>query len=133
MSARTPKTRITQLGTVGIPVTDQDRSLTFFRDALGFETRMDASFGDNRWIEVGPPGAETSIALVRMTDPTLEPVDTGIRLTSANAAADHAALIAAGVDVDGEVIPFPVPMFVLRDPDGNALYVVERPGGREEL
>jgi len=42
--------------------------------------------------------------------------------------ADHAALKAAGVDVDGEVTrwggPIP-PMFWLRDPDGNSLIVVE--------
>ena len=42
--------------------------------------------------------------------------------------ADHAALKAAGVDVDEEVArwggPIP-PMFWLRDPDGNSLIVVE--------
>jgi hypothetical protein len=31
--------------------------------------------------------------------------------------------------VDAEIIPFPVPMFVFRDPDGNTLIAVERPSG----
>ena len=35
-------TRITEVGTVGIPVRDQERALTFYRDTLGFEVRMDA-------------------------------------------------------------------------------------------
>ncbi len=42
--------------------------------------------------------------------------------------ADHEALKAAGVDVDADILRFPgvPPMFTLRDPDGNRLYVVER-------
>jgi hypothetical protein len=54
-------------------------------------------------------------------------IDTGVRLTTGDAYADHATLKAAGVDVDAEVLPQPVPMFTFRDPDGNRLYVVERP------
>jgi len=42
--------------------------------------------------------------------------------------ADHAALKAAGIDVDDEVTRFGgsvPPMFWLRDPDGNSLIVVQ--------
>ena len=55
-------------------------------------------------------------------------VDTGVRFTTEDADADHAALAAAGVDVDAEVLHFPgvPPMFSFRDPDGNTLYLVER-------
>ena len=55
-------------------------------------------------------------------------VDTGIRLTTENAEAEHAALRARDVDVDPEVLRFGagIPaMFTFRDPDGNKLYVVE--------
>ena len=38
-------TRITGIRTVGVPVTDQDRALEFYANALGFETRMDGSYG----------------------------------------------------------------------------------------
>ena len=31
-------TRITEVGTVGIPVRDQERALIFYRDMLGFDT-----------------------------------------------------------------------------------------------
>ena len=54
--------------------------------------------------------------------------ETGIILDTTNIDADHAALKAAGIDVDEEVTRFggPVPpMFWLRDPDGNSLIVVE--------
>ena len=119
--------KITDVGTVGVPVADQDRALAFYRDALGFEVGIDAAFGEgSRWVEVAPPGATTSVALVR--DAGVRPgIDTGIRFTTSDAAADHAALLDRGVDVDPEVIPYPVAMFTLRDPDGNRLYVVERP------
>jgi hypothetical protein len=35
-------------------------------------------------------------------------------------------LQARGVDTDAEVMRYPVPMFTLRDPDGNRLRIVER-------
>ena len=120
---------ITQVGTVGIPVTDQDRALEFYRGVLGFEARLDAEFAEGqRWIEVAPSGAVTTVALVRQQPGQPVGVDTGIRFSTADAAADHAALEARGADVD-EIIPFPVPMFVMRDPDGNTLFMVERPAG----
>jgi catechol 2,3-dioxygenase-like lactoylglutathione lyase family enzyme len=114
-------TRITDLGTVGIPVTDQDRALEFYVGKLGFEKRRDLPFGPGRWIEVAPPGAATTIALV----PAGVPV--GIRLATADATADHTDLQAGGADVDPEVmrIPDAPPMFSLRDPDGNTLILVE--------
>jgi predicted enzyme related to lactoylglutathione lyase len=125
------KIQITDVGTVGVPVIDQDRALAFYRDTLGFEIRMDGSFGEGmRWIEVAPRGATTSVALVQSSDDAPAGIDTGVRLSTDDAAADHAAFVAHGVDVDAEIIPYPVPMFTFRDPDGNRLYVVERPSGR---
>jgi hypothetical protein len=86
---------------------------------------MDVSFGGGRWLEVAPAGASTSIALVQSRDDLQPGVDTGIRLTTDDAAGNRQALAAAGVDI-GELIPQPVPMFEFRDPDGNRLIIVER-------
>jgi catechol 2,3-dioxygenase-like lactoylglutathione lyase family enzyme len=120
--------QITDVGTVGVPVSDQDRALEFYRDKLGFEVRMDGSYGEGlRWVEVAPRGATTTIALVSSREANPTGIDTGVRLSTEDATADHAALQAGGVDVDAEIIPYPVPMFTLRDQDGNRLYVVERP------
>jgi catechol 2,3-dioxygenase-like lactoylglutathione lyase family enzyme len=59
------RTRIKHVGTVIVPVSDQDRALDFYVEKLGFEKRTDAAYGDgDRWVEVAPPGAETTIALV---------------------------------------------------------------------
>jgi catechol 2,3-dioxygenase-like lactoylglutathione lyase family enzyme len=123
----TGTTHITGVGTIAVPVTDQDRALEFYVGRLGLETRRDLPFGAARWIEVAPPGGSTTIALPPLGE--VSPgVDTGIRLTTPNAEAEHAALRARGVDVDSEVLRFGPgvpPMFTVRDPDGNKLYVVE--------
>jgi predicted enzyme related to lactoylglutathione lyase len=127
--APTP-TRISDVRTVGVPVTDQQRALDFYRGVLGFETRMDSPFPGGRWIEVAAPGATTTIALAATQEGVAAGVDTGVRFSTADASADHAALAAAGVDVDAEVLRYPgvPPMFSFRDPDGNTLYVVEQAG-----
>ncbi|MFL5828178.1 MAG: VOC family protein [Thermoleophilaceae bacterium] len=124
------KTRIKKLGTVCIPVTDQDREIDFYVDTLGFEKRADEPFGGSyRWVEVAPAGADTTIALAPPPEgkPTGN-VETGIALQTDDVDALHADLKARGVDVDDEVSrmgdPVP-PMFWLRDPEGNTLMVVE--------
>ena len=130
MTTTSSPLRITDVRTVGVPVTDQDAAITFYVETLGFEKRMDGSFGEGfRWIEVAPPSASTSIALIRSGPDAPSGIDTQIRLTSRDAQGDHASLLARGVDVDREVIPYPVPMFVFRDPDGNRLIVVEEVEG----
>jgi len=119
-------THIRQVGTVAVPVHDAERALAFYHGTLGFEIRRDVPFGQgNRWIEVAPVGAATTIALAP-PGANATAVDTGIRLTTADCEADHRALRDQGVAVD-EVMHWPgVPaMFSLRDPDGNTLYVVE--------
>jgi catechol 2,3-dioxygenase-like lactoylglutathione lyase family enzyme len=114
---------ITRIGTVIVPVADQDRALEFYVGALGFEVRIDGPFGDGgRWLEVAPPGAATTLALV--------PGDAmEVSFATADADADHAALRGAGVDADEEVMrmgDYVPPMFTFRDPDGNRFRMVER-------
>jgi catechol 2,3-dioxygenase-like lactoylglutathione lyase family enzyme len=118
---------ITHLHTVAIPVTDQDRAVDFYKGTLGFEPRYDAELQPGmRWIEVAPPGAVTSVALVPPSTSPAHGIDTGIRLITTDADGDHAALAARGVDV-GELLRWEgvPPMFAVRDPDGNTLYMVE--------
>jgi len=114
------------LSTVAIPVTDQDRTKGLF-ETLGFETRFDADLGDGfRWLELAPPGAATSIALVASGDELPTGVDTGIRLVASDARAAHAELLALGLSV-GELLDWPTAplMFSFCDFDGNRLYVAE--------
>ena len=122
-------TQITGLRTVGVPVTDQDRALKFYIGTLGFAKRADFPSGDGgRWIEVAPPGAATTIALVPAREGAPVGVETGIRLTTGDAGADHAALLARGVDADPEILRWPgvPPMFSFRDQDANRLVLIEQ-------
>ena len=130
MPATDSRTSITEVATTMIPVSDQDAAVKFYTETLGFEKTTDVAFGEgDRWVEVSPPGAATSIALTLPRSDEWTPGRmTGIGLNSTDIDADHAALLERGVDVDPEVGRFggPVPpMFWLRDPDGNALIVVE--------
>ena len=121
------RTRITQVGTVMVPVSDQDRAIEFYLDKLGFEKRTDTPFGDgDRWVEVAPPGAATTIALVPPREGESTGIETRVALTTDDVDADHANLRARGVDADEEVMrmgdPVP-PMFFFRDPDGNRFLI----------
>ena len=71
------QTTITDIGTVGIPVRDQDQALEFFTGTLGFEKRLDVRMGESfRWVTVAAPGASASVALIARPDTG---ADTGIR------------------------------------------------------
>jgi catechol 2,3-dioxygenase-like lactoylglutathione lyase family enzyme len=49
---------------VGIPVSNQDASLKFYTEKLGFKVVTDQPFdGGQRWIELLIPGAESGLAL----------------------------------------------------------------------
>jgi len=124
------KLNISQVGRVCVTVSDTDRAIDFYVDTLGFEKVVDVPMGEAmRWVEVALPGAATTIALAPPPEgQQAGGGQTGICLDTSDVDADHAALKAAGVDVDDEVArwggPVP-PMFWLRDPDGNALIIVQ--------
>ncbi len=133
MAATSPPTRITEIATILVPVSDQDRALAFYSERLGFAKTKDFTFGGNRWIEVQPGSGTVTLALSRGGAGQHPGVDTGVRLATDDARADHAALKAAGVEVEdllewGGGVP---PMFVLHDPDGNRIVVVEQPARTE--
>lgn len=125
------QTQVSKVATVIIPVAEQEAQLEFYTGKLGLEKRMDVPFGgDYRWIEVGPAGAETTIALAPPPPDGHAQVgkrETGISLHAEDIDGYHSQLKADGVDVDAEVSrmgdPVP-PMFWLRDPEGNSLMVV---------
>jgi len=126
----TTATRIRQISLVCVPTPDQDSAIAFY-ESVGFEKRTDTPFGDDyRWVEVYPPEGTTGIALAPpMSGQTVEPMQTGITLTTDDIDATHAELKSRGVDVDAEVSrmgdPVP-PMFWFRDPTGHTLLVVEQ-------
>lgn len=144
MTATTNTTCITQVATVFVPVSDQDRALEFYLDKLGFEKRVDFSYGEiHRWIEVAPPGSTNAIALVPPSEGKAVGGDrTYCAFTTKDIESDHATLRARGVDVDSEIarkgtrrsglvsieviVEDPVPsQFFFRDIDGNRFLIVD--------
>lgn len=129
-----------RLHLVTVTATDQEASAAFY-ERLGLERRVDIDFeDDHRWIELFPPDGVAGVAIAP-GDASTVGVVTGIILTTTDIDATHAALREAGLDVDAEIAragsavsirigaldvvePFP-PMFHVRDPDGNAVMIVE--------
>lgn len=52
------------VGTISVPVSDQDKALDFYVNVLGLEKTSDEPMSaDERWLVVTPPGAQTGIML----------------------------------------------------------------------
>jgi lactoylglutathione lyase len=119
---------ITNIGVAMFSVADQDEAKRFYTEKLGFEVRSDVRFGENgemRWLEVAPAGSTARLAL----NPPMQgqPGGSGIGVETTDVLGEHARLKALGVDVDPEPMRSPgAPLlFMLRDPDGNHVAVVE--------
>jgi catechol 2,3-dioxygenase-like lactoylglutathione lyase family enzyme len=130
MSDTSTQTGITHVGTVIVPIADQDAALAFYTEKLGFEVRSDQAYGEGfRWIEVAPPGAKTSVALAPPPESgETGNRETGIGLSSEDVEASHAELKSRGVAVE-DILPLPdpvPPMFWFKDPEGNRSLVVQR-------
>ena len=127
----TPPTSVSNLGVAMFTVSDQDAALAFYTEKLGFEVRADVRFGENgemRWLEVAPPGSVARLAL----NPPMggAPGGGGIGVETTDVMAEHRRLSEiGGIDVDPAPMSTPgAPfMFMLRDPDGNHIAVVEVP------
>lgn len=126
-----------------LPHTDPEASLTFFRDALGFEVRNDVGYEGMRWITVGPPGQqETSVVLhPPAADPgvtederrtILELMAKGSYGTLTLATSELDELFEKLVQADVEIVqeptdqPYGVRDFAVRDPAGNLIRINAR-------
>ena len=124
-------TTVTNIGVVMFSVADQDAALAFYTQKLGFELRADMPFGEHgemRWVEVAPPGSRARLAL----NPPMggQPGGGGIGVETTDVEGEHARLSAIG-GIDLDPAPMRTPgaplMFMVRDPDGNTVVVVEAP------
>ncbi|MBC3194382.1 VOC family protein [Pseudonocardia sp. C8] len=123
-------TTVNNIGVVMFTVADQDAALEFYTRTLGFEVRSDSRFGENgehRWLEVAPPGSTARLAL----NPPMfdEPGGSAIGVETLDLAAEHARLSAiGGIDMEplpADDTPGAPKLFMLRDPDGNVVTVVQ--------
>ena len=116
-----------KLEVVAIPVSDVDRSMSFYRK-LGW--RLDADFvvGDHfRGVQFTPPGSPASIHFGKGVTTATPGTAQGLFLVVSDIEAARDALVGRGIDV-GDVQDFPWGRFVFfQDPDGNAWAVQEIP------
>ncbi|MEJ8277470.1 VOC family protein [Pseudonocardia spirodelae] len=127
-----------------LPHTDPEASLAFYRDALGFEVRLDVGQGAMRWLTVGPPG-QPDVAIV-LAPPAADPgITDDERRTIAEmmAKGTYAAVLLASNDLDAafdrlqasgaEVVqepvdqPYGVRDCAFRDPAGTMVRIQQRP------
>jgi catechol 2,3-dioxygenase-like lactoylglutathione lyase family enzyme len=130
----------TKIASSFLPHTDPDASVSFYRDILGFEVRMDVGGGTMRWITVGPAGQpDTAVVL---TPPFADPGitdDERKTITEMMAKGTYATLVLSSPNVDeffekvvaggAEVIqeptdqPYGVRDCAFRDPAGNHIRI----------
>jgi lactoylglutathione lyase len=126
-------TTVSNIGVAMFTVAEQDAALAFYTEKLGFEVRGDTRFGENgeyRWLEVAPPGSTARLAL----NPPMgnQPGGGGIGVETTDVRGEHARLKAiGGIDLDEPMSAPGAPLlFMMRDPDGNHIAVVETPPTR---
>jgi len=114
---------------VTIRAEDQDRSLRFFTDQLGFTVGTDQPFTDDqRWIELRIPGAETRVVLFNMSrDMDPEGKMTGISFLADDVRATYEEMAGKGV----EFVQAPKEAdwgtaAIFKDPEGNVFVLSSR-------
>jgi predicted enzyme related to lactoylglutathione lyase len=128
-----------------LPDTDQDVSLAFYRDVLGFEVRDHVACGERRWITVGPaeqpdrsiilepPAADPGVT-ERQRGTILQMMANGsyarIVLATADLIGVFERLEASGADVIQEPIEQPsgVRECAFHDPACNLIRIIEPRG-----
>lgn len=110
-----------RLELVVLPVTDVDRTKSFYVDQLGFNADHDHEVNDElRFVQVTPPGSACSIAFGKGLTQAEPGSVRGLQVVVDDADAAHDYLAAQGVDVT-DVDETPWGRFVFfHDPDGNA-------------
>lgn len=123
-----------------LPADDPEKSLAFYRDALGFEVRLDVGYGDMRWITVGPVGQPTTSIV--LYPPAADPAvtdDERRTIAEMMAKGSYATIVLGTSDVDGtfekvlasgaEVVqeptdqPYGIRDCAFRDPAGNQVRI----------
>jgi uncharacterized glyoxalase superfamily protein PhnB len=125
-----------------LPHDAPEASLAFYRDAIGFEVRLDVGAGKMRWITVGPAD-DTATAIV-LAPPAVDPgITDDERRTIAGmmAKGTYAMLLLATKDLDAafaklqasgaEIVeepteqPYGIRDCSVRDPAGNMIKIQE--------
>ena len=119
---------IKQVKFVGVPTRDQDRALAFWTDKMGFRVATDQPMGDQQWIELSIPGAQTGVVLFT-PEGHEERIGTFFNGSFACDDVEHTyrQLSAKGVEFEGAPASQPWGTFAkFKDPDGNTFVLSSR-------
>ena len=111
-----------------IGVTDMERAVTFWTQALGFEIHIGGA--DDGWTELGPPGEDALPLALQHSDEQPE-VHPRLHLDlMADDAGDQTTQVErltslGATRVDWDLYPATPDFVVLADPDGNRFCVVD--------
>ena len=119
---------ITHVKFVSIPTTDQDRSLRFYTEQLGFRVVTDQPFGGGqRWIELRIGNSDTRFVLFTMTEGPKPGFQFNGALACDNVEKTYEELTARGVAFNGPPEKQAWGTFaVFKDPDGNQFVLSSR-------
>ncbi len=112
-----------KLEVVPLPVADVERSLAFYRDAVGFDLDHDVSPGNGmRVIQLTPPGSACSVVFgVGLDDGSVPPGSVrNLHLVVDDVEAAREPLVERGVEVSEVVDMGGVKYAFFADPDGNS-------------
>ncbi len=120
---------IRRIDILSIPVSDQSASKAFYAEVLGFEILRDNPMGPNQqWVQLRPPGAETSITLVTWFDAMPPGSLRGMVLDTLDIEATQRKLVANGLEIS-EIKDAPWGRFAMfSDPDGNGWVLQQAQG-----
>ena len=117
---------IKRLDIVSIPVTDQEKAKTFYTDILGFELVRDNPMGpDQRWVEIAPSGAETSLTLVTWFESMPPGSIQGLVLDTDDVDGMRDTLVERGLKISDVQSEFWGRFCTFFDPDGNGWVLQE--------
>src|SRR5262249_55899691 len=117
---------------VTVRVTDQDRALDFYVGKLGFVKRRDNQYAPGvRWIEVGVPDSDATLALIGGTHQTAagsESRFTDVILGTEDIQSAYEVLQQSGVEFRTPPTrrPWGSLYVELQDPDGNVFILIQR-------
>jgi lactoylglutathione lyase len=122
---------ISHIMTVGIYVRDQDAARDFYVNKLGFEVRDDREGGGLRWLEVAPPGAQTTVVLATKDYPAGSEekvgIYTDIAFQTEDIQATYETYTQRGVKftAEPELMPYGKWFAAFVDPDGNEFFLYQ--------
>lgn len=120
-----------KLELVPVPVSDVDRAKAFYTDKFGFHADIDQRLGEQRFIQLTPPGSACSITIgTGITNQKPGSID-GLLLVVEDIDVAHEELTRRGVEVSKpEKMPWGSLHSYLKDPDGN-VWTLQQPTRRQ--